>query len=513
MRISDLNRILKDELSVSVISGSGNEKIAVSVEACNDKEIKGVAYDSRKVDTDFIFVAAVGAALDGHDYIPKAVEKGAAVVICEIKDAYNKYKAAYPDVCFVMVKSSRIALAMVSKEFFDNASDRITLIGLTGTKGKTSTSFMIAGILNEAGKKCGIIGTTGIYYAGKYEYIDNSTPESYELHRIFADMEKCGITHCVMEVSSQALMMYRVHGLHFDTAVFTNISPDHIGEGEHKSFEEYLSFKGKLFTMCEKAVINADSDHIGYIEDIIRSNSVPVVRYSTGDAKADYYGVDEKFYIDTDMKTEYTFKTSSGEEHKLNVMVPGKFSVYNSLCAASVCLGLGVDMNTVKNALEKVKVIGRTEPVHHEKAQNPVIIDYAHNALSLESLFGAIKAYEPERIICVFGCGGNRSKLRRYDMGEISGKYADLSVITSDNPRDEELDDIIDDILVGMTRTDGKYVIIKDRREAIFYALSHANPGDIVILAGKGQQDYEEIKGVKYHFDEREVVKEFYDAI
>ena len=513
MKLTDLNHILKDEIAVSVISGSGNEKIAINIKADADKEIKGVAYDSRKVEEGFIFVAAVGAVVDGHDYIPKAVEKGATVVICEIKEAYEKYKAAYPSVYFVMVKSSRMALAMVSKEFFGNASDKLTLIGLTGTKGKTSTSFMIAGILNESGKKCGIIGTTGIYYAGKYEYIDNSTPESYELHRIFADMLECGVTHCVMEVSSQALMMYRVHGLHFHTAVFTNISPDHIGEGEHKSFEEYLSFKGKLFTMCEKAVINADSDKIGYIEDIIRSNNVDVVRYSCKDANADYYGVNENFYIDTDMKTEYIFKTSDGKETKLNVMVPGKFSVYNSLCAAGVCLGMDVDMDTIVKALKKVKVIGRTEPVHHPKAKNPVIIDYAHNALSLESLFGAIKAYNPERIICVFGCGGNRSKLRRYDMGEISGKYADLSVITSDNPREEKLEDIIDDILVGITRTDGKYIIIKDRREAIHYALSEAREGDIVILAGKGQQDYEEIKGVKYHFDEREVVKEYFDAL
>lgn len=513
MKLIDLNRILRDELSVSVMVGSGNEKVAIDIETDKDTEIKGVAYDSRKVKEGFVFVAAVGAVVDGHDFIPKAVENGASVVVCELKDAYEKYSAMYKDVHFIMVKSARMALAIISKEFFGNAADRLTLIGLTGTKGKTSTSFMIAGILNEAGKNCGIIGTTGIYYAGKYEYIDNSTPESYELHRIFADMEKCGVTHCVMEVSSQALMMYRVHGLHFDTAVFTNISPDHIGEGEHKSFEEYLSFKGKLFTMCEKAVINADSDNIGYIEDIIRSNNVHCTRYSCTDNKADYYGVDEKFYIDTDMKTEYIFKTADGKETKLNVMVPGKFSVYNSLCAASVCLGMGVDIDTVAKALEKVKVIGRTEPVHHEKAKNPIIIDYAHNALSLESLFSAIKAYKPGRIICVFGCGGNRSKLRRYDMGEISGKNADLSVITSDNPRDEELDDIINDILIGITRTDGKYVIIKDRREAIHYALSNAEEGDIVILAGKGQQDYEEIKGEKFPFNEREVVKEYYDLL
>lgn len=513
MKLFDIGNILKDEISFSVLKDESNVKCTLAPEFDSEKEIKGIAYDSRNVKEDFVFVAAVGAIADGHDYIPKAIENGAAVVICEIKAAYEKYSAMYPDVPFFMVKSSRMALAMISKEFFGNPSDKMTIIGLTGTKGKTSTSFMIAGILNEAGKKCGIIGTTGTYYDGRYEFIDNSTPESYELHRMFADMLACGVNYCVMEVSSQALMMYRVYGIHFDTAVFTNISPDHIGDGEHKCFEEYLSFKGKLFTMCDKAVINADSDNIGYIEDIIRSNHVSCTKYSCKGEKADYYGEDESFYIDTDMKTEYTLVTASGEKHRLNVGVPGKFSVYNSLCATSVCMGMGVDIDTVKKALKDVKVIGRTEPVHHEKANVPVIIDYAHNAMSLESLFGAIKAYNPKRIICVFGCGGNRSKLRRYEMGEISGKYADLSVITSDNPRHEELDDIINDILVGMKKTDGKYVIIKSRKDAIFYALSNAVEGDIVILAGKGQQDYEEVKGVKYHLDEREVVKEYYDSL
>lgn len=504
MIAGDLGRILKEEIVLS------NYDVTNALE---NIEIKGIAYDSRNVKDAYVFVAAFGAVTDGHKFIPKACENGAKVVICECEEAYEKYSKEYTEILFILVKSSRIALAIVSAEFFGKPAEKLKLIGLTGTKGKTSTSFMIAGILEEAGHSCAIIGTTGIYYAGKYEYIDNSTPESYELHRLFADMVECGVEYCVMEVSSQALMLHRVYGMRFETAVFTNISPDHIGDGEHKSFEEYLGYKGKLFTMCDRAVVNADSDRIDFILDIIENNGVPCVKYSCKDSSADFFGCDERFYIDVDMKTEYTLKKRDSVQKKLNVMVPGKFSVYNSLCAASVTMSMGIDADTVANALAKVKVIGRTEPVHHEKSQNPVIIDYAHNALSLESLFEAVKAYNPKRMICVFGCGGNRSRLRRYDMGEISGKYADLSVITSDNPRDEELDDIMSDILVGIAKTEGKYTVIKDRRKAIHHALEHAEPGDIVIIAGKGQQTYEEIKGVKYPFDEREVVKEYYDSI
>lgn len=504
MRAGDLGRILKEEVVLSN---------CINCNTFENIEIKGIAYDSRNVKDAYVFVAAFGAATDGHKFIPKAYENGAKVVICECEQSYKKYSEEYPQVALILVKSSRRALAIISAEFFGRPAEKLKLIGLTGTKGKTSTSFMIAGILEEAGHSCAIIGTTGIYYGGKYEYIDNSTPESYELHRLFADMVACGVKYCVMEVSSQALMLYRVYGMRFETAVFTNISPDHIGDGEHKSFEEYLSYKGKLFNMCDRAVVNADSDRIDYILDIIGKAGIECVKYSCKDKDANFFGCDERFYIDVDMKTEYTLKTSTGLEQKLNVMVPGKFSVYNSLCAASVTMSMGIDAHTVAKALAKVKVIGRTEPVHHQKSTNPVIIDYAHNALSLESLFEAVRAYNPNRMICVFGCGGNRSRLRRYDMGEISGKYADLSVITSDNPRDEELDDIMSDILVGIAKTEGKYTVIKDRRKAIHHALEYAQPGDIVIIAGKGQQTYEEIKGVKYPFDEREVVKEYYDTI
>ncbi len=501
MIVNQLNQIINKLTTAQTV---------VSCPLENQTEIKGVAYDSRKVKAGFVFVAAFGSVADGHNYIPKAVENGAIAVICESIEAFNKYSVQYPNVAFYYVESSRKALALVSAEFFGNPANKLKLIALTGTKGKTSTSFMVSGVLNQAGKNCAIIGTTGIYYAGKFEYIDNSTPESYEIHRLFADMVENGVEYCVMEVSSQALMMYRVYGSRFDIGVFTNISPDHIGEGEHKSFEEYLYYKTQLFTICDKAIINSDSDCLDEVLKVINQEKIPCYKYSVKDQTADFFATNERFYIDVDMKTEFVFNTKTGVSKEIQVMVPGRFSVYNSLCSASIATLIGVSPDEIASALSKVKVMGRTEPIHHEKSKNPIIIDYAHNAMSMESLFSAIRIYNPSRIICVFGCGGNRSKLRRYDMGEISGKYADLSVITSDNPRDEELDDIINDILVGLHKTNGKYVIVKDRKEAIRHAIKTANPDDVILLVGKGHQTYEEIKGKKYHFDEREVVKEYF---
>lgn len=513
MKLGDLNAILADEFAFSAFDKDDAVQKSILVTKNADKEVRGIAYDSRKVEKDFLFVAAYGARADGHEFIPDAVEKGACAVVVESHEAYEKYGKLYPGVVFVMVGHARIALALLSAAFFGYPAKKLTLIGITGTKGKTSTSFMIAGILNKAGKKCGIVGTTGVYYGDAYEPLENSTPESYELHRIFAEMVKAGMTHCVMEVSSQALMMHRVHGIRYDTAVFTNISPDHIGEGEHKSFEEYLSFKGRLFTMCDRAAINLDNDHTPYILDILKSYKVPTVTFSCKDKSADYYGDEEKFFIDGGLKTEYTLHTKDGLTRRLDVMVPGRFSVYNSLCAVAATAALGATIDDAASALLEVKVIGRTEPVKHPKCTIPVLIDYAHNALSMESLIMGVKAYNPAHIICVFGAGGNRSRLRRYDMGEISGKYADLSVITADNPRYEELDDIISDILVGIAKTDGKYTVIKDRKKAIFYALEHAGPDDIVLLCGKGQETYQEIQGVRYPFNEREIVKEYYDTL
>ncbi len=508
MKIKNLCEILSQEFAEKILSAGANATCA-----CCDGytgEISGVTFDSREVEKDYLFVAIKGVKTDGHLYIPKAVELGASTIICEDADEYRKYKEEYKSVRFFLVKNARRALAIVSKHFYNNACDKLTIIGLTGTKGKTSTSFMISKILNQAGHRCGIIGTTGAYFEDYFEEMSHSTPESRDLHALFSKMLSLGATHIVMEVSSQALMMYRVYGIKFEVGIFTNISPDHIGEGEHTDFDDYLYCKSKLFTMCKKAVINADSDKIQYILDVCKENEVSVVTYGCEKENVDYRAVGEKFYIDGGMKTHFDI-ISVDNKYSVEVSVPGKFSVFNALCAASCAFTLGTDFEHIQKALTNVKVIGRIEPVENPSLKAPVIIDYAHNAMSMESLFSAVKAYNPKRIICVFGCGGNRSKLRRYEMGEISGKYADLSIITADNSRFEELDDIIADILIGIGKTAGKYEIVKDRKEAIYRAIDLSEEGDIVLLAGKGQETYLDVKGVKTHFDEREVVNSYFE--
>ncbi len=508
MKLKNLCEILTEEFAEKVLSESAN---AVSMSCgCIDGNFTGVAFDSREVKKDYVFVAITGVVTDGHLYIPKAIELGASAIICENAEMYKKYREEYKNVIFFLVKNARRALAIVSKCFYDNACDKLTIIGITGTKGKTSTSFMISKILNESGRRCGIIGTTGAYFEDYFEEMSHSTPESRDLHALFSKMLSLGATHIVMEVSSQALMMYRVYGIEFEVGIFTNISPDHIGEGEHSSFDDYLYCKSKLFTMCKKAVINADSDKAQYILDVCKENGVEVTTYGCEQEGVTYKAEGEKFYIDGGMKTHFDI-ISSDAKYPIEVSVPGKFSVFNALCASSVAFTLGIGIEYITKALTNVKVIGRIEPVENPNLKVPVIIDYAHNAMSMESLFSAVKAYNPKRIICVFGCGGNRSKLRRYEMGEISGKYADLSIITADNSRFEELDDIIADILIGMGKTDGKYEIVKDRKDAIYRAIDLAKEGDIVLLAGKGQETYLDVKGVKTHFDEREVVNSYFD--
>ena len=371
-------------------------------------------------------------------------------------------------------------MACISAAWFGHPAEKLKTIGITGTKGKTTTTYLVKSILENAGYKTGLIGTIETIIGENKIPSANTTPESYLVQKYFAEMVEAGCDSVVMEVSSQGLMLHRTAGFQFDIGIFTNIEPDHIGPNEHKDFADYLRCKALLFKQCKVGIFNADAEHL---DEILEGHTCEV----------ETFGFSEK----ADLRAENT-KLVTGK---------GAFSVYNSLTAIAVCRHFGVTPENIQKALKQAKVKGRIEMVKVSD-EFTLMIDYAHNAMSLESLLTTLKEYKPNRLVCLFGCGGNRSKLRRYEMGEVSGKLADLTIITSDNPRDEEPQEIIDDIKIGIGKTSGKYVEIIDRKEAIAYAIHHGQPGDIVVLAGKGHEDYQEIKGKKYPMDERVLIQE-----
>ena len=459
-----------------------------------DTEITTLVYDSRKVEKGSVFVCISGTVRDAHDFIPDVVEKGAAAVIVE-KDV------TVPEgVTVVKVADSRLALACMSAAYFDYPSKKLRTIGITGTKGKTTTTYMVKSILESAGIKTGLIGTIETIIGDEHIPSANTTPESYVVQEYFHRMVEAGMDAVVMEVSSQALMLQRVAGFVFDIGVFTNLEPDHIGENEHKDFADYMHCKSLLFRQCRLGIFNGDSEHL---QGILEGHTCEVQTFGyqkENDLRAEH----------VELKKEHgalgvRYHVSGLMDFDVEVNVPGSFSVYNSLTAIAICNHFGVSVDKIKEALLHVSVKGRIEIVPVTRRYT-LMIDYAHNAMSLESLLTTLKEYEPGRLVCLFGCGGNRARSRRYEMGEVSSKLADLTVVTSDNPRNEEPMAIIEDILVGVHKADGKYVTIPDRKEAIAYCMKNAQDGDIIVLAGKGHEDYQEIKGVKHHMDERELI-------
>lgn len=450
--------------------------------------------DSRNVVKDSVFVCITGAVRDGHDFINEVVSKGAIAVIAE------KEVEVPTGVTVIKVADSRLALAYMSAAYFDYPAGKLTTIGITGTKGKTTTTYMIKSILENTGKKVGLIGTIETIIGDKVIPSNNTTPESYMVQKYFAEMVEAGCECVVMEASSQGLMLHRMAGFTFDYGIFTNLEPDHISDAEHKDFEDYLRCKSKLFRQCKVALINIDDSHA---EEILEGYTCEVETFGFSE-KADIRATDVQLverpgYLGISYQVEGLMKL----DVKMNV--PGKFNVYNSLCAIALCRHFNVNTQEITKALNHVNVRGRVELVKVSDHYT-LMIDYAHNAMSLESLLTTLKEYQPKRLVCLFGCGGNRSKDRRFEMGEISSKLADLTVITSDNPRNEEPQDIINDIICGVKKGPGKYVEIIDRKEAIKYCMDNAILGDVIVLAGKGHEDYQEIKGVKYHMDERDLI-------
>lgn len=463
-----------------------------------DTQVDTIQNDSRMVKENALFFCIAGAQFDGHSYADEVVQKGVSVLVVE-KPVEVSTK---PDVTIIQVASTRYAMGMISAAFYGHPSDKLTVIGITGTKGKTTTTYMLHSMLEQAGHKCGLIGTIETIIGKNRMPANNTTPESIVLQKVLADMVREGLDCVVMEVSSQGLMLDRVAGVSFDYGIFTNLSEDHIGPNEHKDFEEYLGWKAKLFTLCKTGIFNLDDTYCG---NIMEGSTCRVITYGLKDS-CDYQAIQPDLFKKNGC-LGIRYRLEGVCQAEVVVGMPGEFSVHNSLAAIAVARQMQVPMETILDILTSVSVKGRVELIPISNAFT-LLIDYAHNAMSLESILKTLRAYQPKRLIALFGCGGNRSKVRRYEMGEVAGNVADLTIITSDNPRNEEPQAIIEDIKIGMNRTKGKYMEIISRKEAIRYAIMHAKEGDVIVLAGKGHEDYQEIQGKKYHMDERDLIRE-----
>ncbi len=473
-----LEELLK---GLDIINSKGDVKI----------EIEDIAYDSRKVKSGYIFVCIEGFKFDGHMYVESAIENGAKAIIVQ-KDIN------VPEgVTLVKVKDTRYALAYMADLLFEHPSKKFTLVGVTGTKGKTTTTFMIKSILEYVNQKVGLIGTIANYIGNEELHTERTTPESYDLQKLFSDMVEKDVNSVVMEVSSHALELHRVTCSNYDIGVFTNLSRDHLDF--HQTFENYLNAKAKLFGMCKKGLVNIDNE---YGKKLVGKVSCELLTYAI-ESDADIKATE---IISNPDSVEFKLLSPWGERH-FKVNIPGTFSVYNALAAISVCSLMGISLDDIARGISNVTVPGRAEVAYAGK-NFTIIIDYAHTPDSLENILKTVKAYAPGRVVSMFGCGGDRDKTKRPIMGEISGKLADFTIITSDNPRTEEPEAIITDIEAGIKNLKAEYKTIVSRREAISYAMKNAREKDIIVLAGKGHETYQIFKDKTIHFDEREVVKE-----
>lgn len=464
----------------------------IEMNADAELEISGVSYDSRKTEKGDMFVAIRGFEADGHKFIPKAVENGAAVILCEEKPSC--------DIPYVLVSDSRYGLAIVSRDFFGNPASEMTMIGITGTSGKTSSSYLIKHMLeSKLDAKVGLIGTNGNMIGDEFLHTEHTTPESYELHKLFRHMADSGCTHVVMEVSSHSLTLERVAGIHFDVALYTNLSQDHLDF--HGTMEEYAAAKRKLFSMCSLGCFNLDDAWADFMRD---GASCRTMTFSTEKNEADLVAKDIRLTADG-----VRFASVSGDEISMTKLgIPGMFSVYNALGTMSVGLALGLSLADCSDAMSSAKgVKGRLEIVPTGRDFS-VVIDYSHKPDALEKVLKTLKPVTRGRLIALFGCGGDRDKLKRPIMGRIAADNADLVVVTSDNPRTEDPDEIIREIVEGMKDKRTPTKVICDRREAIAWAIDNAVPGDVLLLAGKGHEDYQVVGHEKHHMDEREIVSD-----
>ena len=456
-------------------------------------EISAVAYDSRKVTAGSLFVAVSGFATDGNKYIPMAMEKGAAVVVTA-----KKPEQAVP---YVLVSSDRMALAMIGANWFGHPAKSMTMIGITGTNGKTSSTLLIKQVLEKVlGAKVGLIGTMENLIGDEVIPTDRTTPESFELQALFDRMRSAGCNYVVMEVSSHAIALDRVGGIHYDVAAFTNLTEDHLDF--HKTMESYCDTKAELFRRCDKAVLNCDDSWF----DRIRSGATASILTTSAKGEAGLYA--QNAVLESD---GVSFDAVCGDETAhIKLPIPGKFTVYNALTVLGVALQLGISLRAAGAALATASgVKGRVEVVPTPGKDYTVLIDYAHTPDGLENVLSSVRDFCKGRLIAVFGCGGDRDPIKRPIMGRIGVELADIAVITSDNPRTEDPMAIISDIIAGVSREMGEYIVIENRIKAIQYAMDIAKKSDIIVLAGKGHETYQEIHHVKHHLDEREVVADY----
>ncbi len=462
-----------------------------------DKDIEDIVYSSRNARENTMFVALEGAFSDGHDYAESAYLLGARVFLL------NKKVELPSDALCIYVENTRQTLAFISGNFFGHADREIDVIGVTGTKGKTTVTHMLSTCLNLCGIKSGVIGTVGAYFDGQHIPTVNTTPESYEIHKLLRLMADSGCKACCIEVSSIGLKNHRVDGITFATGVFTNLSPDHIGGAEHDSFEEYSFWKKQLFKNCKKAVFNKDDL---FSEEIIKEINIPYTTFSINEDSE--FTADSIKNLRSDGFFGVGFKVNTKDESfEARIGMPGFFSVYNALAAVAVCKGYDIENSLIASSIEKARVKGRNELID-TKTDYAVIIDYAHNGQSFNSVIDTVKEFPHNRIITVFGSVGDRAQLRRQEMGLVSGAKADISVITTDDPGFEDPQKIAEEIALYVEKAGGKYEIITDRSEAVGYALSIAEKDDIVLILGKGHETIQKIKGEKVHYSDHEAVSQ-----
>jgi UDP-N-acetylmuramoyl-L-alanyl-D-glutamate--2,6-diaminopimelate ligase len=471
-----------------------------------NKEITSVEYDSRKVAIGSLFVCVQGFTVDGHSFASMAAEKGASAIVvdknrtCLSVDELDVL-AKENFLSVIEIDDTHKHLADLCANFYEHPEKRLSIYGITGTKGKTTTAFMLRAILEQSGRDTGLIGTVCNIIAGKKTHAAHTTPESRELYDMMDVLTRNNSESLVMEVSSQALKLDRVRGLTYRTAAFTNLYEDHIAPNEHPDMEDYITCKLKIFDNCEKGIVNLDCDAAERVIEYCKGKT-DLITYSIG-GEADF--VARNLRPERRGHVTGTVFELDCEYYKCDIFValPGKFNVYNALCAICSAVTEGINIEDIKTALANISVPGRMQPIENNFGVN-ILVDYAHNAAALESVLTTLKEYTTGRIITVFGCGGNRSVTRRFEMGEVSGNLSDYTVITSDNPRKEEPDAIIANIVTGISKTDGKYEVEPDRSKAIKLSINMAQEGDTVLIAGKGHEDYQIFADKTIHFDDCE---------